>query len=95
MITGKQTNTFHLQLSRGALEDHCFSLILNRTNDTLDLECKSKVERDALAQGFSILIQRYQHPNRLLGNVANEYQQSSTISSSPFAATVGGNETHL
>ena len=55
---GKQTNTFHLQSARGAAEDHCFSLI-TAASDSLDFECTSRVERDALAQGFAILVARH------------------------------------
>ena len=55
--SGKQTNKFHLPTSRGAIEDNCFSLVTAK--DTLDFEVSSKVERDALAQGFTILLTRF------------------------------------
>jgi len=58
---GKQTNTFHLQSARGATEEHCFSLI-TAWADSLDFECKSRVERDALAQSFAILVARHGQP---------------------------------
>mmetsp|Transcript_24336 Transcript_24336/g.23381 ORF Transcript_24336/g.23381 Transcript_24336/m.23381 type:complete len:273 (+) Transcript_24336:157-975(+) len=54
---GKQTNKFHLPGSRIAVEDSCFSLVTAR--ETLDFEASSKAERDALAQGFTILMTRF------------------------------------
>ena len=55
--SGKQTNKFHLPTSRAAVEENCFSLVTSK--DTLDFEVSSKVERDALAQGFTILLTRF------------------------------------
>jgi hypothetical protein len=55
--TGKQTKKFHLPTSRGAVEENCFSLVTS--TETLDFEVSSKVERDALAQGFTILLTRF------------------------------------
>lgn len=54
---GKQTNKFHLPGSKVAVEDCCFSLVTAK--ESLDFEASSKVERDALAQGFTILITRF------------------------------------
>lgn len=51
---GKQTNTFQKHPSMGASEDLCFSLITDKV--TVDLEASSKVERDALVQGFSLVV---------------------------------------
>lgn len=54
---GKQTNKFHLPGSKIAIDDCCFSLVTAK--DTIDFEASSKVERDALAQGFTILLTRF------------------------------------
>jgi hypothetical protein len=54
--TGKQTKKFHLPQAGTAVEDLCFSLITSV--DSLDFEASSKVERDALVQGFTILVSR-------------------------------------
>lgn len=51
---GKQTSTFLKHPSMGASEDLCFSLITDKV--TVDLEASSKVERDALVQGFSLVV---------------------------------------
>lgn len=51
---GKQTSTFQKHPSMGASEDLCFSLITDKV--TVDLEASSKVERDALVQGFSLVV---------------------------------------
>ena len=53
---GKKTTNFKLPGASSVLEDYCFSLITNQ--ESIDLEASSKVERDALAQGFAILIAR-------------------------------------
>jgi hypothetical protein len=37
-----------------ASEDLCFSLVTDKV--TVDLEASSKVERDALVQGFSLVV---------------------------------------
>lgn len=83
---GKQTNTFHMQLSRQAVDDHCFSLIAPL--ETIDLECKSKVERDALAQGFATLIARRHRPS----SSSSSPLSSSSLVHSP-ATTTGGTGT--
>ena len=54
---GKQTNKFHLPGSKIAIDECCFSLVTAK--DTIDFEASSKVERDALAQGFTILLTRF------------------------------------
>lgn len=54
---GKQTNKFHLPVSKNAIDDHCFSLVTSKYS--VDFEASSKVERDALAQGFTILTTRF------------------------------------
>jgi hypothetical protein len=54
---GKQTNKFHLPSAKGAIDECCFSLVTAK--DTIDFEASSKVERDALAQGFTILLTRF------------------------------------
>lgn len=53
---GKKTNTFRSKggASKGVPEDLCFSLVSNA--QTVDLEASTKVERDALAQGFNHII---------------------------------------
>jgi hypothetical protein len=51
---GKQTDTFAKQTSMSASEDMCFSLVTDKV--TVDLEASSKVERDALVQGFSLVV---------------------------------------
>ena len=51
---GKQTSTFQKHPSMGAADDLCFSLITDKV--TVDLEASSKVERDALVQGFSLVV---------------------------------------
>ena len=53
---GKKTTSFKLPGASSVLDDYCFSLITNQ--ESIDLEASSKVERDALAQGFAILIAR-------------------------------------
>lgn len=53
---GKKTTSFKLTGASSVLDDYCFSLITNQ--ESIDLEATSKVERDALAQGFAILIAR-------------------------------------
>ena len=53
---GKKTTNFKLPSASSVLDDYCFSLITNQ--ESIDLEASSKVERDALAQGFAILIAR-------------------------------------
>lgn len=54
---GKQTKKFHLPGSKNAVDDHCFSLVTSQYS--LDFEASSKVERDALVQGFTILMTRF------------------------------------
>ena len=53
---GKQTKKFHMPVARNAFDEHCFSLVTG--SDTVDFEARNVVERDALAQGFSILVNR-------------------------------------
>lgn len=60
---GKQTNKFHLPTSKIAVDDCCFSLVTAK--DTVDFEATSKVERDALAQGFTILLARFKEKRPL------------------------------
>ena len=55
--SGKQTKRFHLPASKNAVDDHCFSLVTAKY--TLDFEASSKAERDALVQGFTILMTRF------------------------------------
>lgn len=52
---GKRTNNFHRSFASRAADDRCFSLITEET--TYDFEAVSKVERDALAQGFTLLLE--------------------------------------
>lgn len=52
--SGKNTDVFR---GRDSVDpDRCFSLMMS--NDSLDFEASSKVERDALLQGFSLLLSR-------------------------------------
>lgn len=52
---GKNTETFKKELSASTPVDVCFSLV-GEDGVTLDFEVSSPVERDSLAQGFTILI---------------------------------------
>lgn len=52
---GKRTSIFGLAQTNEAEDERCFSLVLEDGN-TLDFETSSKVERDSMAQGFTILI---------------------------------------
>lgn len=61
--SGKQTKKFKLKTSEIAVEDCCFSL--TTSTDTIDFEATSKVERDALVQGFTILLTRFEDPRTL------------------------------
>ena len=61
---GKRTNTFQKQASSGASEDMCFSLITEKV--TVDLEASSKVERDALVQGFSLVVSGLRESSAML-----------------------------
>jgi hypothetical protein len=60
---GKQTPKFHLPTSNIAVEDCCFSLVT--ADDTIDFEATSKAERDAFAQGFTILLTRFKEKRPL------------------------------
>ena len=51
---GKATSNFQKDLR--AEEELCFSLVTQKT--TLDLETRSKLERDSLARGFQISVDR-------------------------------------
>lgn len=51
---GKQTTNFARATARAANEDLCFSLVTQTT--TLDLESSSKMEREAMTQGFSMIL---------------------------------------
>lgn len=57
---GKITETFNSAIAQATPEDICLSLVTNEK--TLDLEVSSKVERDSLAQGFTILINAMNQP---------------------------------
>jgi len=59
---GKQTNNFHLSTANVTGEDLCFSLVSN--SSTFDIEASSKVERDALAQGFAIMLARIHYHDK-------------------------------
>lgn len=61
---GKQTNTFQKQVSSAASDDQCFSLVTERV--TVDLEASSKVERDALVQGFSLVVSALRESSAML-----------------------------
>lgn len=61
---GKQTNTFQKQVSSAASDDQCFSLVTERV--TVDLEASSKVERDALVQGFSLVVSGLRESSAML-----------------------------
>lgn len=52
---GKKTSNFHLPLAAKAPIDCCFSFLTD--DQTLDFEASSKVERDALAQGFTLMLE--------------------------------------
>lgn len=52
---GKRTSVFELLQGDESEGDRCFSLVLE-DGSSLDFETSSKVERDSLAQGFTILI---------------------------------------
>jgi len=51
---GKQTPVLRTGSGAGVDEDHCLSLIT--PNMSVDFEASSKVEREAMAQGFALLI---------------------------------------
>jgi hypothetical protein len=51
---GKRTDTFNLPASLPTADEVCFSLVTD--DKTIDIEASSKVERDSLAQGFTIFI---------------------------------------
>lgn len=53
---GKRTPTFRNSQSVEAKDEECLSLVSDVDGLTLDLEAASGVERDSLAQGFTILI---------------------------------------
>lgn len=59
---GKQTNNFHLASAKVTADDLCFSLVTQ--DSTLDIEASSKVERDALAQGFAIMLARIHYHSK-------------------------------
>lgn len=51
---GKRTVIFNLPANKDVDENCCFSLVTD--SYTIDLECSSRLERDVMARGFSILI---------------------------------------
>lgn len=51
---GKQTETFKLPSCKNAKDEACFSLVTDKA--TYDFETSSKVERDALVQGFMLAV---------------------------------------
>lgn len=55
---GKKTPTFQQDASNAAPQECCFSLIAS-DNSTVDLQLRSKSERDNLVQGILILINEY------------------------------------
>eukprot|EP00638_Chattonella_subsalsa_P002362 CAMPEP_0117763924 /NCGR_PEP_ID=MMETSP0947-20121206/19031_1 /TAXON_ID=44440 /ORGANISM="Chattonella subsalsa, Strain CCMP2191" /LENGTH=269 /DNA_ID=CAMNT_0005585931 /DNA_START=265 /DNA_END=1074 /DNA_ORIENTATION=+ len=67
---GKQTSNFLMPSAFGAKEEHCLSLITSER--TLDLETNSEVERNALVDGLSMLLQKMMDLNK-------EHYHSSTL----------------
>ena len=55
IVWGKNTEVFMKEMSASTPADVCFSLV-GEDGLTLDFEVSSPVERDSLAQGFTILI---------------------------------------
>ncbi len=58
---GKQTANFKRPTAKDAKSDSCFSLVTENT--TYDFETSSKVERDALVQGFMLAIADHKEAN--------------------------------
>jgi hypothetical protein len=59
---GKRTETFQKDMAASTPEELCLSLV-GEDGATLDFEVTSKVERDSLAQGFTILIANLNDPS--------------------------------
>jgi hypothetical protein len=53
---GKRTPVFAQPIAEQVSEDLCLSLVNEDKSKSLDFELSSKVERDSVAQGFSILV---------------------------------------
>jgi hypothetical protein len=58
---GKRTAVFQSGPAHNVFDDVCFSLVSN--SKTVDLRAASKIERDALAQGFVLLLEEVSREN--------------------------------
>lgn len=66
VVAGKTTDVFRLPAAESIPDDCCFSIISN--DITLDLQVTSKVERDAVVQGFLALIKEVKQEQAATGS---------------------------
>lgn len=66
---GKQTATFARNSARNAPEQCCFSLVTQ--NETLDFEASSKMEREAMCQGFTLCLEDIKRDSAARGDIAD------------------------
>jgi len=60
---GKQTSNFQRSTAFAVADETCFSLVTEKI--VVDLEASSKVERDALVQGFTIVVSGLKDASRI------------------------------